>query len=39
MGDYDHCSGKRKSKKDKKAKSRYTKYKKGGHFRGTKIKG
>ena len=30
--DYE-CAGKRKSKNDKKAKSRYSKYKKGGHNR------
>ena len=39
MGDYDYSGGNRKSKKDKKAKSRYNKYKKGGKYRATKIKG
>jgi len=36
---YDYFGGQRKSKRDKKAKARYNKYKKGGHFRATKIKG
>ena len=39
MSDYDYSSGSRKSKQDKKAKARYNKYKKGGHFRSTNIKG
>jgi len=30
--------GKRKSKRDKRAKARYNKYKKGGKFRATEIK-
>mgnify|MGYP001592470736 CR=1 FL=1 len=39
MGDYDFSGGSRKSKSDKKAKARYNKYKKGGHYRSTTIKG
>ena len=39
MGDYDYHEGKRKSKRDKKAKGRYNKYKRGGKYRATKIKG
>ncbi len=39
MGDYDYAGGKRKSRRDKKAKARYNKYQRGGHFRSTSIKG
>ena len=39
MSDWDYAGGKRKSKRDSKAKTRYNKYKKGGHFRSTDIKG
>ena len=35
----DYDGGQRKSKSDRRAKARYNKYKKGGHFRSTKIKG
>jgi len=37
MNDYE-TPGKRKSKRDKKAKKRYNVYKKGGKYRSTKIK-
>ena len=39
MGDYDYSGGQRKSKMDRKAKARYNKYKKGGKYRSTNIKG
>jgi len=36
---WDYSGGQRKSKRDKKAKARYNKYQKGGHYRSTNIKG
>ena len=38
MSDYDYSTGNRKSKRDKKAKAKYNKYKKGGKYRATEIK-